>query len=206
MIRRLLRRIRYGRPVIVVSGLPRSGTSMAMRMLQAGGMPTTEDGQRTADVDNPKGYFEDERVKNLARDDDKSWLRECRGRAVKIISYLLKELPADNNYRVIVMQRELAEVLASQSKMLTHRAEEDGAADERMAENFEAVAWRASYLLRRAPHFESLEVDYRAVIEDPRREAERINAFLGGGLDVDRMVEAVDPSLYRNRAEPEAGS
>ena len=73
----VFRRFKYGRPIILVSGLPRSGTSMAMKMLEAGGLEVVEDGQRTADIDNPKGYYEDERVKELAEMDDKSWLRDA---------------------------------------------------------------------------------------------------------------------------------
>ena len=99
----LYRRLRYGRPIVVVSGLPRSGTSMAMKMLEAGGLPVVTDGLRAADEDNPKGYYEDERVKDLHQAADKGWLRNARGRVVKIISFLLKSLPADNNYQVVFM-------------------------------------------------------------------------------------------------------
>lgn len=197
----IFRRMLYGKPVIVVSGLPRSGTSMAMRMLQAGGLKTVEDGQRTADVDNPKGYFEDERVMNLARDSDKSWLKNARGKAIKVISYLLKELPASNNYKVILMDRHIAEVLASQAKMLERRGEGNPVDDEKMAENYESLVWRVNYFLKRAPHVDTLRLHYTKVVEDPEAAARQIAAFLGGSMDVERMAEAVDPSLYRNRAQ-----
>ena len=201
----MLRRLIHGKPVVVVSGLPRSGTSMAMRMLQAGGLPTVEDGQRSADVDNPKGYFEDERVMNLAQEADKSWLREARGRAVKVISYLLKELPRSNNYKVILMERDISEVLASQSKMLSRRGEEDPIEDDRMAENYESLVWRVNYLLKRASHMDTLRLHYAEVVQDPEAAAHRIARFLGGSLDVEKMAAAVDPSLYRNRADRETG-
>lgn len=195
-----LRRILYGKPIIVVSGLPRSGTSMAMRMLQAGGVPTVEDGQRGADVDNPKGYFEDERVMSLAQDADKSWLRDARGKAIKVISYLLKELPRSNNYKVILMERDISEVLASQRKMLQRRGEDDPVEDERMAENYESLVWRVNYLLKRAPHIDTLRLQYAQVVREPRVAARRIAHFLRRPMDVETMAGAVDPSLYRNRA------
>lgn len=205
-IQKLWRRLRYGEPVVVVSGLPRSGTSMAMKMLAGGGFEVVADGIRSADEDNPRGYFEDERVKNLGEAADKAWLRAARGRAVKVISYLLKDLPADNNYRVIFLRRDLREVLASQSKMLERRNEDNGASDEQMLEIFESHLWRVDYLFKHAAHLERLELRYAEVVAEPRRAAERMNAFLGGRLDVDKMVEAVDPQLYRNRAERLAGT
>ncbi len=200
-LHKLWRRLRFGEPVVLVSGLPRSGTSMAMKMLAAGGLEVVADGVRTADEDNPRGYFEDERVKNLGQSPDKEWLRAARGRAVKVISYLLKDLPADNNYKVVFLRRDLREVLASQSKMLERRNEENGASDEQMLEIFESHLWRIDYLFKHAPHLERLDLLYSEVVAEPRRAAERMNAFLGGRLDVEKMVEAVDPQLYRNRAE-----
>lgn len=199
--RRIWRRTLYGRPIVVVSGLPRSGTSMAMRMVKAGGIPTIEDGQRAADIDNPKGYFEHERVMNLANESDRSWLREARGKAIKIISYLLKELPRDNNYKVVLLEREVQEVLASQAKMLERRGETNPVDDGKMAENYESLIWRVNYLLKRATHMETLRLRYADVVADPHGEASRVNRFLGGNLDVEQMAAVVDPSLYRNRAE-----
>jgi hypothetical protein len=198
--RQLYRRLRYGEPIIVVSGLPRSGTSMAMKMLEAGGLSTVSDGVRTADVDNPKGYFEDERVKDLHKDVDKTWLRDSRGKVVKIISFLLSHLPETNNYRVLFMRRHLDEVLASQTKMLERRGEPSETSDDKMVELWENHLWRASWLMKKRPHIEALDVHYTAVLEDPRREAERIRDFLGRPLDVDKMAAVVDASLYRNRA------
>lgn len=119
---KLYRRMVYGEPIVVVSGLPRSGTSMTMKMLEAGGVRVVTDGARTADVDNPKGYCEGDRVLDLAKEVDTAWLPEARGQAVKIISYLLRHLPEDNNYKVLFMRREISEVLASQTKMLARRA------------------------------------------------------------------------------------
>ena len=199
-LRRVYRRLRYGQAIVVVSGLPRSGTSMIMKMLEAGGLPVLTDGLRTADEDNPKGYFEVERVKSLARETDKSWLVEARGKGIKVISYLLRSLPPDFNYRVVFIRREIEEVLASQRKMLARRGETEATPPERMRALFEDDLWRASYQLKRRPEFETIELHYSAVLARPIEEAQRLAAFLGGGLDVEAMATAVDPQLYRNRA------
>ncbi|MEM9406701.1 MAG: sulfotransferase [Acidobacteriota bacterium] len=193
------RRLRYGEPIIVVSGLPRSGTSMAMKMLDAAGVDTTTDGERTADEDNPKGYFEDERVKDLEKMTDRSWVRDSRGKAIKVISFLLKSLPADNNYKVIFMRRDLDEVLASQQKMLDRRGEENSIDDEQMRELWKNHLWRSNYMLKNQPQFEFVEILYSDVLADPETNARRIADFIGG-LDARKMAEVVDPDLYRNRA------
>jgi len=200
-IHRVYRRLRYGRPIVVVSGLPRSGTSMLMKMLEAGGIPLVVDGLRVADEDNPKGYYEDERVKNLGQDRDRSWLGAARGKAIKIISYLLKDLPPHYNYRVLFMRRSLKEVLASQGKMLDRRGEASETGDDRMKELFESDLWKAGYLLKHQPQFEVLEVQYKDVVANAREQAQRISRFLGGGLDADAMAGVVDRQLYRNRAD-----
>ena len=199
-IQRLHRRLRFGKPIVVVSGLPRSGTSMLMRMLEAGGLPVVTDGQRAADEDNPRGYFEVERIKGLARESDPSWLAESRGKAIKVVSYLLKSLPTGFNYRVVFVRRDIDEVLASQSKMLARRGETHDVPPETMRGLFEKDVARARQMLAQEPHFESLEVDYAAVLARPLEEARRIAGFLGESLDVQAMAAAVDPSLYRNRA------
>ena len=197
---RFYRRLRYGQPIVVVSGLPRSGTSMVMKMLEAGGLPILTDGLRTADEDNPKGYFEVERVKNLAQDADKGWLAGARGKGIKVISFLLKSLPATYNYRVVFIRREMEEVLASQRKMLARRGETEETAPERMRALFEDDLWRARYQLQHRPEFETLELRYSDVVARPLEEARRLAAFLDGKLDAEAMAAAVDPQLYRNRA------
>ena len=195
----LYRRVRYGRPIVVVSGLPRSGTSMAMKMLEAGGLPIVTDGLRAADEDNPKGYYEDERVKDLHQLEDKTWLREARGKVVKIISFLLKSLPDDNNYQVVFMHRNLREIVASQNKMLVRRGETNATPDERALQLLEQEVRDARFFLRR-PHFEVLELTYGAMLESARPHAERMAEFLGRSLDVERMAQVVDVQLYRNRS------
>ena len=200
-LRQLYRRLRYGQPVVVVSGLPRSGTSMAMKMLEAGGISPIQDGIRTADEDNPKGYYEDERVKDLHEMEDKSWIGDARGKAIKIISFLLAHLPEDHNYKIIFMRRHLDEVLASQTKMLERRGEDNETTDEQMRKAYETHLWQVNRLLKRRASFETLDVDYRAALDDPRQMAEQIREFVGQPLDVDAMTGIVDKSLYRNRAK-----
>ena len=195
----LYRRIRYGRPIVVVSGLPRSGTSMAMKMLEAGGLRVVTDGRRAADEDNPKGYYEDERVKDLHRAGDKTWLRGARGDVVKIISFLLKSLPDDNNYKVLFMHRSLHEIVASQNKMLARRGESNDTPDDRAVQLLEEQVRDARFFLRR-PQFEVLELNYRETLDSPRPLALRMAEFVGEPLDVERMTQVVDVQLYRNRA------
>ena len=199
-LRRALRRLRLGSPIVVVSGLPRSGTSMVMRMLAAGGIPAVSDGERAADEDNPLGYFELEQVKALGGEQEPRWLAAAHGRAVKVISFLLDKLPPGRDYRVVFLHRNLAEVLASQKKMLARRGETSTTSDERMTELFEEHLGKVRRLLREDPRFEALEVPYAEVIADPGTQAERIARFVGLPVDVGRMAAAVDPSLYRNRA------
>lgn len=199
MLRRTIRRIAYGRPIIVVSGLPRSGTSMMMRMLEAGGIPVWLDGVRQADHQNPKGYYELERVKELDKRIDKTWVREGRGRAVKVISSLLEHLPASNNYQVVFMHRDLQEVLVSQTKMLADRGEERGAGDETLHKHYEKHLQRVKHFLAHEPWFSSIDVHYHDVLKDAHRVADHVNRFLGGKLHLSRMHDVVDGQLYRNR-------
>lgn len=198
-IQKLYRRLRYGQPIVLVSGLPRSGTSMAMKMLEAGGLKTVQDGIRTADEDNPKGYYEDERVKDLHTDVDKQWLYDSRGKVVKIISFLLTHLPDDLNYKVIFMRRDFEEVLASQAKMLERRGETSDTSDEQMTEIYKDHLWKVNRLLKRKPSFETLEVQYKEALAKPLEQTKRIAEFLGGDLDPQVMASVVDKSLYRNR-------
>lgn len=189
----------YGEPIVIVSGLPRSGTSMMMKMLDAAGIPIMTDAIRAADVDNPKGYFEFERVKDLEKDPDRSWVREARGKALKVISWLLKDLPDENAYRIVFMRRDIDEVLASQNKMLEHRGEDDATDDAVMAEAYRNHLASVRIMARKKPNWSIVEIRYDEAIRDPASVARKVNEFLGGRYDVGRMVEAVDEKLYRNR-------
>lgn len=190
----------HPRIITIVSGLPRSGTSMLMKMLEAGGIEPLTDNIRTADEDNPKGYYEFERVKQLKQDSD--WLEDARERAVKIISALLKHLPQDHAYvyKVIFVRRKLEEVLASQKQMLIRRGEPaDTISDEKMAELFRKHLSQVEAWMDEQPNVEVLYVSYNEVLEHPQEQAQRINQFLGSTLDVERMASVVDKSLHRQR-------
>jgi hypothetical protein len=185
--------------VTVVSGLPRSGTSMMMMMVEAGGMSVLTDQVRGPDEDNPKGYYEFEPVK--ATRSDPSWVQGAAGKAVKIVHILLFELPPTNRYRVILMRRDLAEVLASQAAML-RRGGRSGAdlSPQRLGEIFEAQLQRVVQWADREENVDLLEVSYADVLRRPLEEAARVNEHLGAALDVDAMAAAVDPKLHRQRS------
>ena len=197
--RQYLRQRRYGEPIIVVSGVPRSGTSMTMKMLDAGGIPLLTDKVRLPDEDNPKGYFELESVKSLGEQDDKSWLAEARGKAIKIISHLLRELPDHHVYKVIFMNRSIQEVIRSQNKMLIRRGEELSGDDQNVNALFEQHLRLIQAWLRKQQNFSVLDLHYSEVINDPLRGAAQIAGFLKTDLDQQRMASVVDPGLYRNR-------
>ncbi len=185
--------------IVVVSGLPRSGTSMMMKMLEAGGMQALTDEIRTADEDNPKGYYEFERVKQI--ESDQAWLSDAQGKVVKMIGALLQHLPSGYSYRIIFMQRKMEEVLASQRRMLIRRGEPtDRISDERMAALFDKHVEQVMSWIAERPDMDVLYVHYTDILAEPAKQAERVNRFLGNALDVEKMASVVDPTLYRQRA------
>jgi hypothetical protein len=187
------------RPIIVVSGLPRSGTSMMMHMLAAGGMEMVTDQLRQADEDNPNGYFEFEKVKNLA--EDASWMGIACGKAIKIIASLLRYLPRAYTYKVILMERNLQEVLASQQVMLQHRGETtSGPDDETMGALLTQNLNDVKTWLRQQSHIDLLVVRHADAMSDPLACAQRVRQFVDQPLDINAMAAVVDPSLHRNQA------
>jgi len=185
--------------VIIVSGLPRSGTSMMMKMLEAGGQAILTDNLREADANNPKGYYEFERVKNM-KDGDLAWMPEAAGKVVKIVTGLIMYLPAEYNYRIIFMRRDLNEILSSQKKMLGRLGkEDDNIPDEKMAKVYEEHLKEVRSWLIRQPNIETLYVNYNSMVKDPTESLTKINDFLGGGMDVSVMSAVVDKELYRER-------
>ncbi len=182
--------------ITIVSGLPRSGTSLMMQMLHLGGLEALTDRERVADEDNPAGYFEFEPVKKMKQ--ETAWLADARGKVVKVISQLLFDLPSTERYAIVLMQRDLAEVLASQDKMLA-RSGRKSASHEMMRSAFQNHLAKLAGWLETQSHMRVLRVDYSHVVADPLVESERINEFLGGMLDTEKMTTAVDPELYRNR-------
>ena len=194
-----LRKKNQTNPIIVVSGLPRSGTSMMMKMLAEGGLPVVTDELRGADMDNPNGYFEFEVVKQLALG-NVAWLKDAGGKAVKIISALLEFLPPTDSYKVIFMEREIQEILASQRRMLSHRHEESRADDAQIGEQFENHLAVLKPWLARQPHLDVIYVSYNVLMSDPQPLCERVVEFINAPLDVSRMLSVPNRELYRNRA------
>ena len=171
---------------------------MIMRAIHAGGIEPIIDYVRQADEDNPKGYYEFEPVKKTK--EDASWLAKAIGRVVKMVYRLLYDLPANYQYRVIFMRRDLKEVLASQNKMLERSGKSGGGIpDEQMEALFTAELAKCEKWLTEQSNFKVLYVSHRDMINDAATQVQKINEFLGGGMDTKAMVATVDPSLYRNR-------
>ena len=189
-------------PVIIVSGLPRSGTSMMMRMLTEGGLAVLTDEQRRADDDNPNGYFELEEVKQL-REGNAAWLKQANGKVVKVISSLLEYLPEEYHYKIIFMERDFHETLASQKKMLDHRGQESRLSDTEMEQQFQTHLAAMKPWLVRQPNMEVLYVNYNALMAGPEPFCDRITDFLGLPLDRSQMLAVPDKQLYRNRVTSE---
>jgi hypothetical protein len=187
--------------ITVVSGLPRSGTSLMMQMLAAGGLDVLSDGEREPDEDNPRGYFELEKVKALRT--DASWLGEARGKVIKVIAQLLPYLPRNFDYQVVFMQRDLGEVLASQARMLERRRATGATLDEqRLTATFERQLEQVrNHLVRRKVPTHLIQ--YRDAVTTPQRVALELVEFCGQQLDLGAMLAAVDPGLYRERTSPE---
>src|SRR6266849_5269902 len=184
--------------ITIVSGLPRSGTSLMMQMLVAGGIPALSDGERVADVDNPRGYLEWERIKQLPN--DPGCIAEAEGKVVKVISRLLLSLPAGYEYRVIFMQRPLPEVMASQDEMLRRRGNFNPSDDNTVVTRAfqehlsDVYAW-----LNGKPYVKVSRVQYHSVLREPKEAAETVAKFLQLPLDVGAMTRQVDGTLYRQK-------
>lgn len=183
--------------ITVVSGLPRSGTSLVMQMLAAGGQPILCDDRRQADEDNPLGYLEFEPVKSLER--DASWLAEAEGKAVKIISFLLTKLPVNRDYRVVFVRRDLDEVLRSQAKMLARRGQPAGPPDPVMRRHFEQHLQTVDLWLSQQSRISVLNCAYAELVQNAPGIVRQIAAFLDRPLNLEHMASVVDPNLYRQR-------
>lgn len=183
----------------VVSGIPRSGTSLMMRMLEAGGIPALSDQVRGADIDNPRGYYEYEAVKTLKQ--DSSWVAGSLGKAVKMVYLLVYDLPPEVEYRILFMHRKIDEVLASQKVMLDRLGKSSAVPDAKMAALFQNHLVKFTAWAKERPNIKVLDVNYNDMVADAVPIAEEINRFLGGGLDVEAMARAVEPGLYRNRSK-----
>ncbi|MFO8052914.1 MAG: sulfotransferase domain-containing protein [Candidatus Omnitrophota bacterium] len=186
------------RTIIVVSGLPRSGTSMMMKMLEAGGIQPLTDNLRQADPDNPKGYYEYERVKKIK--DDQDWLKQAEGKAVKMISALLKHLPKGYRYKVIFMERKMEEILASQKKMLIRQNKPtDAIPDQKMAQLYQKHLREVKAWFKEQDNIEVIDINYNQALKNPAEAIKKIEDFLSQSLDTSKMAKIIDNSLYRQR-------
>lgn len=181
----------------IVSGLPRSGTSLMMRMLETGGLPTLTDGVRQADRDNPRGYYEFEPAKRTK--EDPSWLEGTNGSAAKMVYRLLYDLPSTGRYRVLVMRRNMSEILASQRMMLKRLGKTDNVPDKTMATFFRIELEKFDSWIKQQPNFSMMEVWYNDLVNQPAPVVDRICEFLELPLDRAAMCSMIDPTLYRNR-------
>ncbi len=198
-LKKLFKKSNEPKAIIIVSGLPRSGTSMMMKMLEAAGLEILTDNLRTADDNNPKGYYEFERVKKL-KAGDFDWLSEARGKVVKIISALLEYLPNQYQYQIIFMRRNMGEILSSQRQMLVRDGKQDDkVSDEKMAALYENHLKKIEAWLEQQPNMRTLYISYNQTLSDPEPNLNRINQFLGGNLDIKSMLQVVDKNLYRER-------
>lgn len=185
--------------IVIVSGLPRSGTSMMMKMLTEGGMSAVVDSLRQADEDNPNGYFEIEASKSM-KDGDKKWLYDAQGKVVKVISYLLEFLPDDLSYDIIFMEREIGEILASQRKMLERRNETSTLSDAEMEAQFREHLRAVKYWTARKSNMRILFVKYTEMVNEPENLCSSIKKFLNIPLDLNAMQSVPSQTLYRNRS------
>lgn len=182
----------------IVSGLPRSGTSMMMQMLDKGGIPALIDHVRTADEDNPKGYYEFEAVKQTKK--DATWLKDAPGKVVKMVHLLLLDLPPNRDYRVVFMRRDLKEVVKSQNKMLERNQKGGGdLPDDKIIEVFKMQLAKVYKWVADHQNFKMLEVNYNDMLKTPEPVVARINEFLDGNMNTAAMLNVIDPTLYRNR-------
>ena len=199
LFRRLLSKPERYNEIIIVSGLPRSGTSMMMKMLEASGMTPLTDNIREADENNPKGYYEFERAKKL-KEGDVDWLADAQGKVVKVISALLPHLPSTYNYRIIFMRRAMPEILASQRKMLVGWGEDpDKISEEELATLFQKHIRQVNDWMEGQPNVKRIDIQYNNLIEDPIPQIDQLNQFMGNILNVDEMAGVIDPNLYRQR-------
>jgi hypothetical protein len=185
--------------ITVVSGLPRSGTSMMMKMLEAGGLDVLVDNIRTPDADNPLGYYEFEAVKTLQKGNTE-WLDKAQGKVVKIIATLIPYLPETYQYRIVFMRRALTEIMASQLKMLSNRGEKHDSINVEMMTNvYQKHLKQVDLWVNKQANVQRIEISYNDLLSSPRPLIAQINEFFGGDLDIKRMQNVINPNLYRQR-------
>jgi hypothetical protein len=186
------------REFLIVSGLPRSGTSLMMQMLRAGGIAPMTDEQRAADEDNPEGYWEWEAIKDLPK--DPSIIERAHGKAVKVISALLPSLPGNHRYVVIYMVRPAEQVVDSQWAMLARRGRSPRSERQHLVDVQQRHSEQIRQVLRKSPRVRLLEVSYPELVADPATVISRLAELLPGAFTPGPAVAAcVKPALFRNR-------
>jgi len=191
--------------ITIVSGLPRSGTSLMMKMLDQGGLEIMTDHIRQADEDNPEGYYELEHVKKIRK--DASWVKHARGKTFKMVSMLLLDLPPAETYKIIFMERVMGEILASQQKMLKRNNPDQASRDNKdqetddheMNRHFTVHLNKIKKWLENQKNIKVLPVSYNKLIVSPEPEIDKVIAFIDQPLNKKNMIKAVNPDLYRNR-------
>lgn len=185
--------------ITIVSGLPRSGTSLMMQILKAGGIQILTDNIRSADVDNPRGYFEYEKVKNLQNDN--SWLQEAEGKALKVIAQLTPYLPIDFNYSVILMKRNIDEILLSQGKMVENLGGRKATVgSEVLKKVFEVQLKKCEEYINANKNFKKYEADFNKLVSGNIEIIKNLNSHLDLKLKLENITGVIDKSLYRNKA------
>ena len=198
IFKKLITKKKLDDTIIIVSGLPRCGTSMMMQMLEAGGIPIASDLIRKPDEDNPHGYYEFEKVKEIKK--NSGWLDDCFGKAFKMVSALLYDLPKDRKYKVIFMKRNLEEMIASQNVMLERQGiKDDSISGEEMVKKFEKHLRKIASWLANQRNIDIIYINYNEAIQNPHENAKCVNRFLENRLNVDNMASVVERSLYRQK-------
>jgi hypothetical protein len=184
---------------VIVSGLPRSGTSLMMQMLRAGGLEPMTDGHRAPDEDNPEGYWEWEEIRQLPR--NPLLIEKAHGKAVKVIAALLPALPPKHTYKILFMTRPVEEVVLSQATMLQRRGTAQRATTEHLQnlQRDQVATWLQA--LRASPRVSLLEVPYPDLVARPETWRDTIATFLGPAHlpNPAAMPAAVRPKLHRNK-------
>lgn len=185
----------YDNQIVVVSGLPRSGTSLMMQMLQSGGIEVLTDSNRKADVSNPKGYLEYKPVMALHKDN--SWLNIAQNKSIKIVAPLLKFLDPKYRYKVIFMTRDLSEVVKSQQKMI---GKDIDTLPVKLFEAYKRQLQQVETWKEKEPSVEFIYIDYKDAIYNTERTVKKVASFVGKQLNTEAMQSCVDKNLHRNKA------
>jgi len=189
--------------LIIISGLPRSGTSLVMQILYAGGIPLLFDSERLPDNDNPYGYYEHSKIKALTKNSDLSWLNSYQGYAVKIVSPTLAKLNIQFPARIIFMMRSIQEIIESQQKMITRKTHLtlEQIKSEDLYKIYEKHIQQTLNLLQINPYLKILKIEFSNLFHDTDNTIMKIIHFLDGELDIEKMKSVINPELYRCKGQ-----